>query len=858
MKLISAKMSEAEKQTVQENSDKDDHCYLAWKMDLKFREILNKKTPNYLQHLKSLPSHDATDSVYQRTKWSHNSMHPPPVHNFLKKLKGCAENPDWKSDGISDTDSVRTEDFESRFTELLVPVSSIGSESQDTIDAADGADMDDCNDIPIGEELLEGVVSINHPPVANADSSDVHKWKNPTVAAKHRYEPDLMISKSFNKEEVKNPVSKKEQIPDTKTQKIENHNISSPKLETAKFDESLESFQPLPKCSQGKLWQLVNEMPTQADKNQTFQENILKQKVEQLVGENIKLGAEKALLADELKEMKDKREHGGAASKLKKLQEDCSKLRADNHVLASNSTELNRKLDDQLKNVSELTQQKNQYSNRIVQLENNNQILMDNIAKLNKQLEQNAVKINDLEDQVKDLKEQLCHEKELYETEKQEHLKSMTTLEKQSKEFLSQRQNDHKQELEKLESASNAERDALVEKYELRLAKQVATHTSQDAIKESQISSLKSNLVKLKSEQDCERQRWKQILAKNDDSRKKKKERCQPVDSEVTDQPQNHNKELHDQLERANKQISNLNTINQQLYLRIGHLREELSKLREIYKPWQEEGLWEISGTRDIRAHPNQLMIQNLKDKITKEMHIEVLSLMQRLHQQEDELVYIKSMWNKMLKNLHLFERDGNNSTVFDTDKLEILIAGLLNEESHLNMNILGIQYLSRLTSVCGRSDNGKDQPPLIDKPTVAQYLHEPIKTAFTRLHSTTQQLRDLVKSLSKMDLQNPSIQLYSARQTDSIRSEFTRENANQEQNVFRPFIGISSSSYGCSANGFDEESQRMILLECDLNHQAKVLLELMRSYNGLQEALVASHSSRQTQKEMRKNCTKE
>lgn len=799
MKLISAKMSEAEKQTVQENSDKDDHCYLAWKMDLKFREILNKKTPNYLQHLKSLPSHDATDSVYQRTKWSHNSMHPPPVHNFLKKLKGCAENPDWKSDGISDTDSVRTEDFESRFTELLVPVSSIGSESQDTIDAADGADMDDCNDIPIGEELLEGVVSINHPPVANADSSDVHKWKNPTVAAKHRYEPDLMISKSFNKEEVKNPVSKKEQIPDTKTQKVE-----------------------------------------------------------QLVGENIKLGAEKALLADELKEMKDKREHGGAASKLKKLQEDCSKLRADNHVLASNSTELNRKLDDQLKNVSELTQQKNQYSNRIVQLENNNQILMDNIAKLNKQLEQNAVKINDLEDQVKDLKEQLCHEKELYETEKQEHLKSMTTLEKQSKEFLSQRQNDHKQELEKLESASNAERDALVEKYELRLAKQVATHTSQDAIKESQISSLKSNLVKLKSEQDCERQRWKQILAKNDDSRKKKKERCQPVDSEVTDQPQKHNKELHDQLERANKQISNLNTINQQLYLRIGHLREELSKLREIYKPWQEEGLWEISGTRDIRAHPNQLMIQNLKDKITKEMHIEVLSLMQRLHQQEDELVYIKSMWNKMLKNLHLFERDGNNSTVFDTDKLEILIAGLLNEESHLNMNILGIQYLSRLSSVCGRSDNGKDQPPLIDKPTVAQYLHEPIKTAFTRLHSTTQQLRDLVKSLSKMDLQNPSIQLYSARQTDSIRSEFTRENANQEQNVFRPFIGISSSSYGCSANGFDEESQRMILLECDLNHQAKVLLELMRSYNGLQEALVASHSSRQTQKEMRKNCTKE
>ena len=77
-------------------------------------------------------------------------------------------------------------------------------------------------------------------------------------------------------------------------------------------------------------------------------------------------------------------------------------------------------------------------------------------------------------------------------------------------------------------------------------------------------------------------------------------------------------------------------------------------------------------------------------------MHVEVLSLMQHLHQQEDELVYIKSMWNKMLKSLHLFECEGNNPTVFNMDKLEILIAGLLNEESHLNMNILGVKYLSR------------------------------------------------------------------------------------------------------------------------------------------------------------------
>ncbi|CAE1299812.1 unnamed protein product [Acanthosepion pharaonis] len=179
--LTPEEMSEAEKQRSQENLDKDTHCYLAWKMDWKFREILNKKTPNYLQHLKTLPSYDATDSIYQRTKWSHCSMHPPQIHNFFKKLKGVAENPDCKSDGISDTDSIRTEDFESRFTELLVPAPSIGSESQETIvaDVGDGAETDDHNDITITKEELLKSMSIEKPPAASIEHSDLHKWLTP-------------------------------------------------------------------------------------------------------------------------------------------------------------------------------------------------------------------------------------------------------------------------------------------------------------------------------------------------------------------------------------------------------------------------------------------------------------------------------------------------------------------------------------------------------------------------------------------------------------------------------------------------------------------------------------------------------
>lgn len=42
------------------------------------------------------------------------------------------------------------------------------------------------------------------------------------------------------------------------------------------------------------------------------------------------------------------------------------------------------------------------------------------------------------------------------------------------------------------------------------------------------------------------------------------------------EQPPNNNfvRELHQKLESANKQILNLNTNNQQLCLRVGHLRE--------------------------------------------------------------------------------------------------------------------------------------------------------------------------------------------------------------------------------------------------------------------------------------------
>ncbi|CAE1299810.1 unnamed protein product [Acanthosepion pharaonis] len=591
-------------------------------------------------------------------------------------------------------------------------------------------------------------------------------------------------------------------IPNNETKEIGSNNTSSTcNIEmSTKLDDCLDKFRELPDCSQSKLWCLVNEMPTYpgADNNKTYQENALKQKVEQLIAENIKLSAEKALLIDELKDMKDKGEHRDTF-KLHKLQNECNRLRRENQTLRDNSTELQCKINDQSETVSELTQQNNQYRDQVVQLENNKQLLTDNISKLNMQLEHSAMKITGLQDQIKDLKNQLCLEKELCETQAQKHSESMAIVEKQSKESLNQLENDHKHDLEKLKNANNAARDVLIEKYELRLARQVSAQTSQNAIKESQISSLKSKLIKLEFERDCERQKWKQILVKN-----------------------------------------------------------ELTRLREINKSREEERSWDISETRDILTQHNQLMIQDLKDKITKEMHVEVLSLMQRLHQQEDELVYIKSMWNKMLKSLHLFECEGNNSTVFGMDKLEILIAGLLNEESHLNMNILGVKYLSRLTkSVCGKTETGKYQTPVTDKPTLAQYLQEPIKTAYNRLHSTSQQLRDLVKSLSKHDSHNPSFELYPAPQADSIHCEFPVETVNREKNMFRPFIGITStSSAECSAN--DEESQRMIMLECDLNHQAKVLLELMRSYNGLQEALVASQSSLHPQKGICRNSTAE
>lgn len=855
-------MSEVEKQRSQENLDKDTHCYLAWKMDWKFREILSKKTPNYLQHLKTLPSHDATDSIYQRTKWSHCSMHPPQIHNFFKKLKGVAENPDCKSDGISDTDSIRTEDFESRFTELLVPAPSIGSESQETIvaDVGDGAEIDDYNDITITKEELLKSMSIEKPPAASIEHSDLHKWLPPD-SAKQRYESKLMIPK---KQEAKSLALKDMDIPNNETKEIGSNNTSSScNIEmSTKLDDCLDKFRELPDCPQSKLWCLVNEMPTYpgADNNKTYQENALKQKVEQLIAENIKLSAEKALLIDELKEMKDKGEHR-ATFKLHKLQNECNSLRRENQTLSNNSTELECKLNDQSEAVSELTQQNNQYRDQAVQLENNKQLLTDNMSTLNMQLEHNAMKITGLQDQIKDLKNQLCLEKELCETQAQKHSESMAIVKKQSKDSLNQLENDHKHDLEKLKNANNAARDVLIEKYELRLARQVSAQTSQNAIKESQISSLKSKLIKLEFEQDCERQKWKQILVKNDDASKKKKQGLQPTNTEeLMEQPPNNNfvRELHQKLESANKQILNLNTNNQQLCLRVGHLREELTRLMEVNKSREEERSWDISETRDILTQHNQLMIQDLKDKITKEMHVEVLSLMQRLHQQEDELVYIKSMWNKMLKSLHLFECEGNNSTVFGMDKLEILIAGLLNEESHLNMNILGVKYLSRLTkSVCGKTETGKYQTPATDIPTLAQYLQEPIKTAYNRLHSTSQQLRDLVKSLSKHDSHNPSFGLYPAPQADSIHYEFPVETVNREKNMFRPFHGITStSSAECSAN--DEESQRMIMLECDLNHQAKVLLELMRSYNGLQEALVASHSSIHPQKGICRNSTAE
>ncbi|XP_014787728.2 myosin heavy chain isoform X1 [Octopus bimaculoides] len=820
------------------------HKLLALYMDERFKEIRNNKPTYYLEHLKRTPLYGLDSRVYEKMKFIHKPVNKYRLHaddlapvNEIGRIEEC-----------SDTESIRTEDFESRFLELLV---SPNFEDKD-FDSTKKTEKV-TNKIDVGnEELAQNFSAESSLKLENEneelcymkfkkDLEERHLQKNMEVCFYQSL--DLARATEIKQEnslnhlavigtELPSPNLKAEQISaitDSKENISSLVDVKSSPLQS--LNSSIASFQPLPDCTSKQLLEIVGVSSLLRDIDATnfidADKDIQQKKLEQITDENIKLRAEAALLLDKMRE----KEHASRFHTIpEETEEELSQLRLKCKHMAFTL----EKRDEKVKELSDIIdQQKETIScnkQKVLAMESQFKTFSQQLEELKSKLKQEERKATDLREENEKLRKQLSLEEEGRENTSRLQGNGMETLQNQlflQKEEMEQLMECHLKSLEELNSAHRMESECLIQKYERRIADIICSQNSQNAAKEYQISMLESQLNNLKYENQLLQQKWKL-------------------------------KATGKELFKPQKNLAN-------------SLEDEHTKSEDFIRQYEK---CEVGKAEDSRLNPEtsyRVDLENLKkdikENLSKDLHKRLVTLLECIHQQELELQDLKNIWKQMNQNnKHLNEWLDNSGSANSSRECgscgggcgcgcvcwQSVIVNLLKEESQLNFSILnnGKCYeIDRSTKKCnGTKDAVWYKDSMTGKATMLDVLSEPMKIAFGQLSASTQQLRQLLKLF---------IERYITLQTEFPKIfEMVGNNKNVD-----PF-NDSSRDHRCdsvhtslvsrtlldqpatSTTNWLDETYRMFLIETDLNHQAKALLELLQSYSNLQETRIPTPST--------------
>eukprot|EP00106_Octopus_bimaculoides_P020287 XP_014787729.1 PREDICTED: centrosomal protein of 63 kDa-like isoform X2 [Octopus bimaculoides] len=458
------------------------------------------------------------------------------------------------------------------------------------------------------------------------------------------------------------------------------------------------------------------------------------------------------------------------------------------------------KRDEKVKELSDIIdQQKETIScnkQKVLAMESQFKTFSQQLEELKSKLKQEERKATDLREENEKLRKQLSLEEEGRENTSRLQGNGMETLQNQlflQKEEMEQLMECHLKSLEELNSAHRMESECLIQKYERRIADIICSQNSQNAAKEYQISMLESQLNNLKYENQLLQQKWKL-------------------------------KATGKELFKPQKNLAN-------------SLEDEHTKSEDFIRQYEK---CEVGKAEDSRLNPEtsyRVDLENLKkdikENLSKDLHKRLVTLLECIHQQELELQDLKNIWKQMNQNnKHLNEWLDNSGSANSSRECgscgggcgcgcvcwQSVIVNLLKEESQLNFSILnnGKCYeIDRSTKKCnGTKDAVWYKDSMTGKATMLDVLSEPMKIAFVGNNKNVDPFND-----SSRD-----------HRCDSVHTSL----------VSRTLLDQPATS---TTNWLDE-TYRMFLIETDLNHQAKALLELLQSYSNLQETRIPTPST--------------